>query len=66
MSKVKVNTEWCKACGFCVRECPKQAIEMTSELNGKGYTHIRVDEAKCVKCGVCYWACPDSVFEVEA
>ncbi len=66
MSKVNLNTERCKACGFCIRVCPKKAIEMTAELNSKGYTLVKIDEAKCIKCGVCFWVCPDSVFEVEA
>ena len=66
MSKVNVNREWCKACGFCIRECPRQAIATTAEPNGKGYAAVAIDDAKCIKCGVCYWVCPDSVFEVEA
>jgi 2-oxoglutarate ferredoxin oxidoreductase subunit delta len=66
LSKVIMHKERCKACGFCIRECPRKAIAMTAETNSKGYTPVRVDDAKCVGCGICYWVCPDCVFEVEA
>lgn len=66
MNKVVIKKERCKACGFCIRECPKKAISMTNETNSKGYTTIKIDIEKCISCGVCYWVCPDCVFELEA
>lgn len=64
MSKLKINTERCKAYGLCIRECPKKAIHMTMHLNEKGYTVIEIDQEKCIKCGICYHMCPDCVFEL--
>ena len=64
MCKAYENVERCKSCGLCIADCPKEAIEMTSELNAAGYKHIRVDREKCVGCGACYTVCPDGVFTV--
>jgi pyruvate ferredoxin oxidoreductase delta subunit len=29
---VEVNYDYCKGCGICAHECPKQAIKMVEEL----------------------------------
>lgn len=63
-SKAIVNAERCKECRLCTVNCPKNAIEMTDEINSRGYKHVRVDEEKCVGCGTCYLVCPDGVFEI--
>lgn len=64
LSKVKINAERCKACGLCIRECPRKAIRMTEHMNEKGYTVVEIDDEKCIKCGICYHMCPDCVFEL--
>jgi 2-oxoglutarate ferredoxin oxidoreductase subunit delta len=46
-------------------ECPKNAIEMSKELNSGGYNYVVVDEESCNCCGLCYVVCPDGVFEVS-
>jgi len=28
---VEVNYDYCKGCGICAKECPKEAIKMTEE-----------------------------------
>ena len=66
MSKMKVNGARCKACECCIRECPRNAITLTSQLNKKGYQSVEIDESKCIQCGICYYVCPDCVFEREA
>lgn len=64
MKKIILSTERCKACEYCIHFCPKNAIELTSNFNNKGYKTIAIDEAKCVGCGICYSICPDSVIEI--
>ena len=64
MSKVKLNIARCKGCGYCVDECPKQAISFTGRISENGYDTIQVDDEKCIACGSCYRVCPDSVFEI--
>lgn len=65
MKKARVDSERCKACKLCIANCPKEAIEMTDELNAAGYKHVRVIEEKCIRCGICYTVCPDMVFTIE-
>jgi 2-oxoglutarate ferredoxin oxidoreductase subunit delta len=62
--RLVLHPESCKGCGYCVRACPKKAVSLTGDINSKGYTTARVDEAVCTRCGACYEACPDYVFEL--
>lgn len=64
MKKATINAQNCKACGLCMEICKKNAIEMTDEINSRGYKHVRVKEENCVGCGVCYLVCPDAVFTI--
>lgn len=63
-SKIKLNTERCKGCGYCVEGCPKKALSFSGNMNEKGYNVVQVDEELCVGCGTCYRVCPDCVFEI--
>lgn len=55
--------ERCKACGFCILECSKDALSFSTNVNKKGYTTVSLEEDKCIACGICYTVCPDYVFE---
>ena len=63
--KVHINPDRCKACGYCIKACPKSAIEVSDYVNEKGYNAIKVIEDKCITCGICYKVCPDYVFEIK-
>lgn len=65
-NKVTVKTERCKGCGLCVSVCPKGALEMSKELNSKGYHPARVvSPEKCIACAMCAVMCPDVALKVE-
>lgn len=54
-----VDEKTCVACGYCVKVCPKKAIEVI-----RGIT-ARVNAEKCVGCGKCKKECPASVIEIQ-
>jgi len=60
-----IKKEWCKSCGMCIQNCPKQALAKKGEFNDSGYEVVDVDRDKCVECGICYTVCPDWVFEIR-
>lgn len=60
-----IKKEWCKSCGMCIMNCPKQAISKAGEFNASGFEVIDVDRDKCIECGICYTVCPDWVFEIR-
>ena len=66
MATVKVDIDRCKGCGLCILACPRKIMELSSELNAKGYHPARVsDPEKCVGCAACAIMCPDCVLTVE-
>ncbi len=65
MASISIDKESCKACGYCVKFCPKKALSFSEELNSQSYTYVVIDEEKCIYCGTCYQVCPDMVFEIQ-
>ncbi len=64
-AKVLIDKERCKGCGYCVEFCPRGALEMSEELNSKGYTLATVvDESKCLGCDLCDVLCPEFAIHV--
>ncbi len=70
MAKIKgvidVDTQRCKGCGVCVTACPLHLIEMSKEVNAKGYTYavLNEGESSCTGCASCGIICPDSCIKV--
>lgn len=65
-SHIHIDRERCKGCGYCVELCPREALEMSSELNAKGYRIAAVhDESKCLACGFCEVICPEFAITVS-
>ena len=59
MAKKKARvSKCCVACGYCVKECPREAISVYRGL------YAVVDEEKCIGCGKCVQACIASVIEL--
>ncbi len=70
--KIEIDKERCKGCGLCITVCPKGQIEISDELNKKGYypasfkeAHlIEADESECTGCALCGLVCPDVAIDV--
>ncbi len=52
MLKFKIDTDSCKRCGICKKNCPVDAI------SGDKNTPFAINQDKCVKCGACIEKCP--------
>jgi 2-oxoglutarate ferredoxin oxidoreductase subunit delta len=60
MVKLVLRRERCKACGLCVKHCPKGTLQEGEDLNELGYhAVVQVDPEKCTGCGLCAVMCPD-------
>jgi 2-oxoglutarate ferredoxin oxidoreductase subunit delta len=58
--RVVVDRELCKGCGLCVSFCPREVLELASEVNSKGYRIARSSHPEnCTGCAICAQVCPD-------
>jgi len=65
MVELIISSERCKSCGYCVKYCPKNVLEIGKIVNEMGYPHVQaVREGDCIGCAMCAQVCPDAVFEV--
>ncbi len=55
-----IEKDRCKGCGLCVAVCPKKVLEISNEVNAKGYfPAFQARPEDCVKCAICCTMCPD-------
>ena len=52
ISKITIDSEKCKGCGLCQKNCPVNAIE------GEEREKRVINQDKCIKCGTCISKCP--------
>ena len=52
MVKFIIDTDVCKRCSICKKNCP------TGAISGDKNTPFAIDQDKCIKCGVCMEKCP--------
>ncbi|MCP4694929.1 MAG: ferredoxin family protein [Desulfobacterales bacterium] len=55
-----IDIEICKGCGLCVAVCPKKVLEVSKEVNTKGYfPAFQARPEDCIVCAICCTMCPD-------
>ncbi|MBP5535237.1 MAG: ferredoxin family protein [Bacteroidales bacterium] len=62
--QIVIDTEHCKGCGVCLEACPMHCIELSKNVNGKGYNYTHVVNENCIGCASCAIVCPDGVISV--
>lgn len=55
---MKVNTEKCDGCGYCVRDCPVGAVKITKKK-------AVIDYHWCTNCGLCIQVCENDALIAE-
>ncbi len=66
MPRVTIDRERCKGCGLCVEQCPQKVLELSSDINQKGYFASQpVRQPYCLGCRICAIVCPDVAIEIS-
>ena len=67
--KHEIDTDRCKGCSLCVEVCPKHVLDISGEVNARGYfPAYQARPEDCIHCSVCCIMCPDvaiTISEVE-
>ncbi|MCK5397063.1 MAG: 4Fe-4S binding protein [Thermoplasmata archaeon] len=62
---IDILEDWCKGCEICIKRCPVQALELSTELNKRGVYPPKLKENnECTFCRLCELLCPDFVISV--
>ncbi len=66
MPSVKVEKNLCKGCEHCVVACPQKVLEMSRDINDKGYFFSQpVRPHHCIGCTLCAISCPDMAIQIK-
>jgi 2-oxoglutarate ferredoxin oxidoreductase subunit delta len=61
---VDIAIETCKGCDLCVEACPQDSLELSKDVNMKGYHYAVLVKDNCTGCVNCALVCPDAVITV--
>lgn len=65
MVRLEIDPDSCKACEYCISQCPKNVLEFGTEVNKAGYRYVTVArEEDCIGCMICATICPDCAIEI--
>lgn len=55
-----IDRDRCKGCSLCTSVCPKEVLEISDEVNTKGYfPAYQARPEDCIACARCCTMCPD-------
>lgn len=61
---IQINIENCKGCELCVNECPQGSLQMSKNINKKGYHYAVLVDDSCTGCTNCALVCPEAIITV--
>ncbi|KAA3658759.1 MAG: 4Fe-4S dicluster domain-containing protein [Chloroflexi bacterium] len=64
--RIVIDVERCKGCELCRPACPQSVVELSEELNAKGYRPVILLDPhhNCTGCALCAVVCPDGCITV--
>jgi len=63
--RIKINSELCKGCSYCIDTCPFKVIALRKRFNKRGYFPAVAEHIeKCTGCAMCARMCPEIAIEV--
>lgn len=60
MYRILINSKWCKCCGLCADNCPKNVYDFKAVT-----VPVPARTADCTGCRLCELRCPDLAIRVE-
>lgn len=63
--KIKIDTELCKGCTYCIDACQLGVISMRPRFNKNGFFPAAAEHIeKCTGCAMCARMCPEIAIKV--